>query len=258
MDRPEGHCSPHADSGSDDAAFIDSLGLLHTLVLGLGDVQTFLTNVAELAADSLGAGASCGITARDDPSPMTVATSDGRAALADEDQYGAGEGPCLQAMATGQIVDVPDQAADRRWTVYRQAALDHGVRCSLSLPLIVNDASTGALNIYQYDAPHSFGDQERYRADVFASQAATALTLVLRVGEQDRLAGQVAEALRSRSTIDQALGILMAQQKCDAPTAFALLRHHSQCTNQKLHDVAARVVEGATGHSPSVPSDFET
>ena len=245
-------------AASDDADFIDSLGILHTLVLGLGDVETFLTNVAQLAAGALGDGASCGITARYDPSPITVATSDSRAALADEEQYGAGEGPCLQAMWTGQVVDVPDQNADRRWEVYRKAALEHGVKCSLSLPLIVNGASTGALNLYQFDTPNSIGDKERYRADVFASQAATALTLALRFGEQDRVSNQVAEALRSRSTIDQALGILMAQQQCDAPAAFALLRHHSQTTNQKLRDVAARVVEGATGHAPSTPTDFET
>jgi hypothetical protein len=46
--------------------------------------------------------------------------------------------------------------------------------------------------------------------------------------------------------------------QCDADTALALLRHHSQATNQKLRVVAARHVERATGHPASTPSDFAT
>ena len=241
-----------------DLDFVGSLGVMQSLPLGRDDMESFLEKVAGLAAVAVAGELSCGITVRQDHSPSTVAASDERAALVDEVQYGAGEGPCLEAMETGKVVYVRDQETDRRWEAYRLAALDRGVRCSLSLPLFVEGAPAGALNLYDYRGPSTFDATALHRAEVFARQAATALTFALRLREHERMSDQIVAALRSRSTIDQALGILMAQEQCDADTAFALLRQHSQTTNQKLRDVAARMVERATGHPPTTPSDFET
>jgi len=240
-----------------DLDFVGSLGVMQSLPLGPDDMESFLEKVAGLAAVAVAGELSCGITVRQDDSPMTVAASDERAALVDEVQYGAGEGPCLEAMVTGKVVHVRDQETDRRWEVYRSAALDRGVRCSLSLPLFVESASAGALNLYDCRGPGTFDATALHRAEVFARQAATALTFALRLRDHERMSDQIVAALRSRSTIDQALGILMVQEQCDADTAFSLLRQHSQATNQKLRDVAARMVERATGHPPSTPSDFE-
>ena len=52
----------------------------------------------------------------------------------------------------------------------------------------------------------------------------------------------VAEALRHRAVIEQAKGIVMVVYRVDADTAFHLLRRHSQNTNTKLHELAARLV----------------
>ena len=43
--------------------------------------------------------------------------------------------------------------------------------------------------------------------------------------------------------IEQAKGIIMAQQRCGPEEAFELLRQASQRTNVKLHVLAARIVE---------------
>ena len=56
--------------------------------------------------------------------------------------------------------------------------------------------------------------------------------------------------------IDQALGVLMAQQRCDAQQAFALLRAASQRSNRKLRDVAAEVVGRFSGSPPAEPPRF--
>lgn len=55
-------------------------------------------------------------------------------------------------------------------------------------------------------------------------------------------ATQLREAMRTRPTIEQAKGILMADRKCSADEAFALLRRLSNETNVRLADVAAAVV----------------
>jgi GAF domain-containing protein len=241
-----------------DFDFVGSLGVMQALPLGRGEMDLFLEKVAGLAAVAVAGELSCGITVRHGQSPMTAAASDETAAIVDEAQYGAGEGPCLEAMSTGRVVHVRDQENDLRWGEYRQAAHDRGVRSSLSLPLFVESACVGALNLYDRRGPDAFDARAQQRAEVFAAQASTAVALDLQFRAHERMSDQVVEALRSRSTIDQALGILMAEEQCDADTAFTLLRQHSQATNQKLKDVAARVVERATGHPASTPSDFGT
>jgi hypothetical protein len=52
----------------------------------------------------------------------------------------------------------------------------------------------------------------------------------------------VTEALRHRAVIEQAKGIVMVVYRVDADTAFHLLRRHSQNSNTKLHELAARLV----------------
>lgn len=237
--------------------FHDALGELHSLVLGVAAVQEFLEDVAGLAAEAVQPGVSCGITTRYDTNPVTSAASDERASLVDEAQYANGAGPCLEALSTGRVVDVPDQAAERRWGAYGEAASDLGLRCSLSLPLFVDQSAVGALNLYGFSAPSEFSGPARHRAEVFAGQASTALTLALRFNDQAERSRQLVEALHSRSIIDQALGILMVEQKCDARAAFDLLRQRSQSVNLKLREVAADVVVRASHHPLSTPGPFE-
>jgi GAF domain-containing protein len=238
-----------------DLDFAGALGVVQSVPPGGVDARSFLHRVAWLAS----AGEfSCGITALQGCVPATVAASDEKAARLAEVQYAAGEGPCLETIAGGKAIHVRDQQADQRWVHYRSAALSRGVQSSLSLPFFVEGAPAGALNLYDGRGPDGFDAAAQKRAEVFAVQAATAVALSQQISKHERTSGQVAAALRSRSAIDQALGILMAQERCDAETALGLLRHHSQTTNQKLRDVAVRLVERATGHRPSTPSDFES
>jgi GAF domain-containing protein len=236
--------------------FPELLGSLHSLTLSTDEVQTFLHEVTLLAARLVEPPASCGITTHYDGWPVTAATSDDRASLIDEEQYGAGDGPCLTAMRTGEMVQMPDLEDDGRWPTFVEAARRHGVRCILAMPLVVRGERRGALNIYGFQRAADFNDGEIERARVFAAQAATALALTLRHIEQGQHATQLEDALQSRSVIDQAIGILMAQQKCDSETAFALLRKHSQNHNKRLRDVAREMIERHTGRPLSKAAPF--
>lgn len=240
-----------------DLDLVGSCGVVQPEPLDGMDASAFLHRVAWLAASA--GEFSSAITVVQDRSPVTVAASDDIAEQVGEAQYDAGEGPCLEAISSGKTVHVPDQQQDRRWGHYRLAALDRGVRSALSLPLVAEgNTPTGALNLYDCRGTDGFDVAARKRAEVFALQAATAVVLNQQARRHEQMSDQVAAALRSRSTIDQAIGILMAQEKCDAETALALLRRHSQTHNQKLRDVATRLVERATGHPPSTPLDFDS
>lgn len=60
--------------------------------------------------------------------------------------------------------------------------------------------------------------------------------------------------LRTRPVIEQAKGILMAQHRCDADTAFAMLRSASMRDNRKINELAACIVAGVVDPGMAVPS----
>lgn len=111
----------------------DPAGRLQSLLLNLRDLPSVLTELAHLAASVVTtAPTSCGITLRYDASLLTVGSSDPRAEALDETQYSSGGGPCLHALDTNHVVEIPDLRAEQRWPAYLPQALDAGVRCSIS------------------------------------------------------------------------------------------------------------------------------
>jgi GAF domain-containing protein len=228
---------------------------LQQLLLATEDIEDFLQDLAALAVSVLPGERSCGITLRRERHPMTVASSDTRAAQVDEIQYGHREGPCLSSLHTGTIVLVDDLAEDDRWGAYQMPALAHGVRSSLSLPLRGDGEPIGALNIYATE-PHAFGPAERLAATRFADEASRALALAVRLAERTEMSAHLQSALASRAVIDQALGVLMGQQRCTADHAFETLRSISQNRNTKLRDVAAEIVTAISGQPPATEARF--
>ncbi len=228
---------------------------LLTLLTNATHLDTFLDRVVHLARSVVDPPASVGLTLSRDDQPFTVVSSDDLAAQVDEIQYGHDQGPCLDSLREGIIVRVDDLTREDRWDGYPAHAVAHGVISSLSLPLIVDGQTVAALNLYS-GRPAAFQGQPGRHAEAFAGQCAAALALVLRQIDQAQLQQQLLEAVTSRSVIDQAIGILMAQQRCTATAAFDLLRQASQHRNRKLRDVAADIITHVTGEPPQPPADF--
>ena len=226
---------------------------LVSLLLTTRSVEDFLGELARAAGRELDA--SCGITTRRDGRPVTVASSDALASQVDEVQYGGGQGPCLQSLATGEVVAVPDLAEERRWGGYPARALAYGIGSSLSLPLRSDGQTIAALNLYSRSA-HAFDEPaELARATALAAQGSAVLGVALHQAQQAQLTEQLRAALSSRSVIDQAIGIVMAQQRCTASAAFAVLRGASQTRNRKLRDIATDIVT-SVGGAPEPPAAF--
>lgn len=234
-----------------------TLDALHALLLAAPEVEIFLGEVAELAAGLVDPVASVGVTVRYGGEFRTVASSDDRAALVDEEQYLEGQGPCLEALRTGQVIEVNHQHTDPRWENYLARARANGVFSTLSLPLFVDGRSMGALNLHSNERVNAFGDEVRQEAQAFAERASTALTLTIRYDEQAKATHQLEQALAVRTLIDQAIGILMAQQRCDAHEAFDLLRRHSQTQNRRLRTVAEDLIARVSGGPPTPGPPFE-
>ena len=80
-------------------------------------------------------------------------------------------------------------------------------------------------------------------ATTFAAQLAATLQSVDAYTSTAKLAQNLAEAMRSRAVIEQAKGILMADERITDEEAFQRLAALSQHANVKLRDVARRLVE---------------
>ncbi len=216
-------------------------GELLALLAAGGDLRSFLSDLVHLAARHVQHAEACGLTLPRDGSGLTVASTGPLADRADERQYEVGVGACLESMRTGSVVRVDDMATEERWAPYPARAAHLGVRSSLSLPLVVEGRSSGALNLYATQ-PEGFSAEDETTGARWAERATGALAVALRIADSDSRAESLLGGLDSRATIGQAVGLLMARERCTAAQAFDLLRIASQRRNVKLRDVAAGVV----------------
>jgi GAF domain-containing protein len=176
----------------------------------------------------------------------TVASTSERVWAIDSEQSAAGDGPCLQAARTRQVVRVGMAEAQARWPAFASSARAAGVKSYLSAPLLIDEKFVGALNLYSEQAD-SFGDFDETLLRLYTTAAGAAMANARRFAEARALAGQLRRAIESRAVIDQAIGALIATRGLDADVALQAMSRESQDTNVKLRDLAARVLEAARG-----------
>jgi GAF domain-containing protein len=225
-------------------------GLLQDMVLDSPDVEGFLADLASLAADHFtgtGQQVFCGITLLRPRKTHTVASSSAQALRMDEVQYAFGDGPCLTAARTNEAVYVPNIHHEPRWPEYLAAIAGHGIGSILGVPIPLDGDAASGLNLYSTH-PSGFDDTARHAAGVFAREASQSLRLAVRIANLTDTAENLKAAMDSRTTIDVAAGIIMAQNRCSQDTAMMILKAASSARNTKLRDVAAAVV-ASTGHS---------
>ncbi|MFI7350844.1 GAF and ANTAR domain-containing protein [Streptomyces sp. NPDC049936] len=153
-----------------------------------------------------------------------------------------GEGPCFDAARTtdGQrqyrIADFREEA--RRWPKYVPEARRLKLGSMMGFLLFTKDEDLGALNLYSY-RPGAFTEADETAGWLLASHAAVAFSTA-------RTHAQLQEAIGTRHTIGEAMGILMGSHHLTEEQAFATLRRYSQDNNVKLRDLAARVCESGS------------
>jgi GAF domain-containing protein len=121
-----------------------ALSELAGLLLSTESFVELVQGVAELSVRVIDSVATCGITLSQDGRVMTVASTDVLARQLDEQQYERDSGPCLQALASGEVVEVVDMTVEDRWDGYPSVAVAHGILAVLSTPLIVDGKPNAA------------------------------------------------------------------------------------------------------------------
>lgn len=224
------------------AAMEQLLRDLSRVVLADRSLGEVLEEVTAIATAGIPGSESTSITLVRGDKAYTAAHHGEMSLAADELQYEEGYGPCLDAGRGGVVLRIDDMLTEERWPTYVARTAAIGVRSSLSVPLPYQGGVIGALNNYSSE-PAAFASPESLAA---GTDVAEAIAVAVANAEAHHQLGEQARnmriAMESRSVIEQAKGVLMAQQGVDAEQAFEILRGASQRANRKLRDIAAGVV----------------
>jgi GAF domain-containing protein len=216
------------------------LSALLSIRLDESPFDDVLSRLVAIARDALASVDDVSITLVRADKPFTAAHTGQLALDADELQYERGYGPCIDAGLSGTVLAIPDMRRETRWPDYAAAVIPRGVLASFSIPLPLQTQLVGALNCYSR-TPDSLDDQIHLGTELAAHIAVAAANAYTHT-ETARLAQDMETAMTSRAVIEQAKGMIMAQNRCDAEMAFEILRRASMGRNVKLRDVATDMV----------------
>jgi hypothetical protein len=182
----------------------------------------------------------------------------------DEYQFTFGEGPCLDAVSSGQPVLVGDvgDRAEQRWPAFSRAALDSGVRAVFALPVALARAPIGALDLFRNEAgPLTDATLE---GGMWAAELAALpfLDLMTEVGSSES-GDDSWEQLASLERVEvyQATGMIIGHLDVDAAEALVRLRayafSHGLTASQAAWAIVERRVSLAEEESFQVGSDSD-
>lgn len=164
------------------------------------------------------------------------------------------EGPLTEAITGNGTVAMNHVSSDFRWSRYRPYLQDAGFHSVLGVRLRLDEGATAALAFFAPTA-QAFPLQVIAGAHGFADLAARGLRLVLELQSTSIRASDLQSALESRTSIDIACGVIMAQNRCSYHEAIAIIAKASSHRNVKLRKVAESILESLPGGAPRTHFD---
>ena len=227
----------------DDHALRRALTQYVRTTLGTYSIGETLYRLTDLVVEVIGCDGA-GVSVGDAEGRLRFVTAtDAFVVPAEEAQVRTQDGPCYEAFTTAKVVTAEDLAAEGdRWPKYSDTALASGSRAVMGVPMGVEDASIGAVNLY-HRRPHIWTDQELEAAGLLSDMAAGYIANLRTLEGSQRLSVQLQQALDSRVVIEQAKGIIAARHELDVATAFQRLRRMARDRQCRIHDVARDVVD---------------
>jgi GAF domain-containing protein len=223
------------------AAFVE---LADTLVDDY-DVADVLHQLTRHCVRLLGAAAAGLLLADQRGSLQVLASSSERTRLLELFQVQADEGPCLDCFRTGKPILVSDLAAERaRWPAFAEEALREGFRAVHAVPLRLRREVIGALNLFGTQ-PGAMSEQDLTVARALAGTATIGILQERAIHRGEVLTEQLQTALNSRTTIEQAKGLLAHAGGLDMGDAFEALRNYGRARSARLSVIAGELVTGA-------------
>lgn len=226
---------------------------LQDLLLASADLNDFLKELARQVASGLsrdGRTVVCAVTVARPKRAATTGAGSPDVVELEQLQSQHREGPAITAMGEARTVYVRDLSSERRWPRFGQSAAMRGYFGILCVPIELDggsDADSRAAVSFYARGRSGFTAGEIVTAEDVARQVSGPLRLSLRLGCLRDSRDELANAMQSRSVIDMAIGVIMAQNRCRPDEAFTVLRKASNARNTKVRDVAASIVASIAG-----------
>ena len=156
-------------------------------------------------------------------------------------QLTVGEGPCLDAFASGGPILIPDLTAQTaRWPAFTPAACELGAAAVFSFPLQIGAARLGSLDLYR-DTPGPLTRVELTDALILSDLATQGVVADL----DGHSVEDVSWLADPHAQVHQAAGMVQAQLKTTTEVALMRLRGYAFTRNVPLAEVARQVVTRA-------------
>ena len=183
---------------------------------------------------------------------VPLGASDDVAALAERLQFTHGEGPCLDAAATGRPSVTAEAELHQRWPVFAHELVTRTpYRAVLAVPLMMAPATPGALDMFLRDAAGAtqtrIDDAVTLTAaivDALTASRSTEPDTGSRWGEQPQPAWLHGPAASDRTVVWTAVGMVMTDHDATTSDALALLRAHAYSHDTTLDAAADNLVNG--------------
>jgi GAF domain-containing protein len=170
-----------------------------------------LRRVAETALDVIKRCDAASVSMSKQGLVSTWVSTDATAERVDEHQYQADEGPCLDAIRSGEPNFVDSLSSEKRWVAFTPRAVAEGMVAIYSLPLNVGNDTVGALNLYSRSKPFAF--RELQVAEALAAQAAVTLENARAYHDARGRVTELEEALESGDAVAEEEGISSDQDQ---------------------------------------------
>ncbi len=150
-------------------------------------------------------------------------------------------GPIVEAVTFAEPLRLDDLANDQRWHAFGSQFVNAGYRSCLCLPLATDGDESAVLTLLSRE-PGQFGESAFDVVLLLTLHAGVAFENASLYHDSRELVVQLRTALRTRSLVGQAQGLLMRQFDYDSGRSFDVLKRTSQNKNRKLRDLAAELV----------------
>lgn len=152
------------------------------------------------------------------------------------------EGPCLDCFSSGEPVSVADLGAVRdRWPRFSAVALDEGYASVHAIPMRLRDEVLGTLGLFG-TSPGALDQEELAVAQALAHIASLAIAQQSQALPASHVLTGLQAAVASRRLLEIAKGVVAESQGISMEAAFTRLRVYARLRNQRLGEVAHRVV----------------
>ncbi len=182
---------------------------------------------------------------------VPVGASDETASSAERLQFTQGEGPCLDAARMSRIVIAGESDIRAQWPLFAAEFFKQTpYRGALCMPLRLSPETVGALDLFVNDAD-DLAAISLTDAVAISDQIIDALTIAQAItgsvsafSDEPEPVWLQSGAVRNRTNVWVAMGMLMTRLDVPASDALAVLRGYSYSHDAVLDDVADALVKG--------------